>query len=48
MHEAKFAARGDSKPLAVERLCELQALSERLFGILAPAQKSGPRMVVAA
>jgi len=48
MREAEFAARGGSKSLAVERLRELQALSERLIGILAPAQKSRSRLVVAA
>ena len=48
MREAEFAARGGGKPLAVERLRELQALSERLIGILALAKKSGPRLAVAA
>jgi hypothetical protein len=48
MREAEFAARGGSKPVVVERLCEVQALSERLIGILTPAKKSGPRLAVAA
>ena len=42
---AAFAARDGSKPLAVERLRELQALSERLIGILAPAEKARPHLV---
>ena len=45
VRDAEFAARGGSKPLAVERLRELQALSERLIGILAPAEKARPRLV---
>ena len=45
VREAEFAARGGSKPLAVERLRELQALSERLIGILAPAEKARPRLI---
>jgi hypothetical protein len=48
VREAELAARGGSKPLAVERLRELQALSERLICILAPAEKSRPRLVAAA
>ena len=47
VREAEFAVRAGSKPLAVERLRELQALSERLIGILAPAEKSRPRLVSA-
>ena len=47
VREAECAARAGSKPLAVERLRELQALSERLIGILAPAEKRRPRLVVA-
>ena len=48
VREAELAARGGSKPLAVERLRELQALSERLIKLLAPEEKSRPRLVVAA
>ena len=48
VRKAECAVRGSSKPLAGERLRELQALSERLIGILAPAEKSRPRLVVAA
>ena len=48
VREAELAARGGSKPQAVERLRELQALSERLIGLLAPAEKSPPRLVAAA
>jgi hypothetical protein len=48
VREAEFAVRGGSKPLAVERLRELQALSERLIRILAPGEKSRPRLVGAA
>ena len=48
VREAELAARGGSKPLTVERLRELQALSERVIGLLAPAEKSRPRLVVAA
>ena len=48
VREAQLAARGGSKPQAVERLRELQALSERLIGLLAPAEKSPPRLVAAA
>ena len=48
LREAELAARGGSKPVAVERLRELQALSERLIGLLAPTEKSRPRLVVAA
>jgi hypothetical protein len=48
VRKAELAARNGSKPLAVERLRELQALSARLISILAPAEKSLPRSVVAA
>ena len=48
VREAEFAVGSGSKPMAVQRLRELQVLSERLIGILAPAAKSGPRLVVAA
>ena len=48
VREAEFAVRGGSKQTAVDRLRELQALSERLIGILAPTEKSRPRLVVAA
>ncbi len=48
VREAECAALGGGKPLAVERLRELQALSERLICILAPAEKSRPHLVVAA
>jgi hypothetical protein len=46
VREAEIAARGSSKPIAVQRLRELQAFSERLIGILAPAERSKPRLVV--
>ena len=48
VREANFAARGGSTPLAVERLREMQALSERLVAILAPKEMHRPRLVVAA
>ena len=48
VREAESAVRGGSRQTAVERLRELQAFSERLVGILAPAEKSRPRLVVAA
>lgn len=48
VREAEFAVRGGSKQTAVERLRELQAVSERLIGILAPAEKSRRRLVLAA
>ena len=48
VREAEFAARGGNKQTAVQQLRELQAFSERLIGILAPAEKSRPRLVVAA
>ena len=47
VREAEFAVRSGSKPMAVQRLRELQAFSERLIGILAPPEKSRPRLVVA-
>ncbi len=48
VREAEFAVRSGSKPMAAQRLRELQAFSERLIGILAPAEKSRPRLVVTA
>jgi hypothetical protein len=48
VHEAECPVHGSGKPLAVEQLRESQALSERLIGILAPAEKSRARLVVAA
>jgi hypothetical protein len=48
VREAELATRGGSKPMAVQRLRELQALAERLIGILAPAERSRPRLIVAA
>jgi len=48
VRKAELATRNGSKPLAVERLRELQALSEGLIGILATAEKSRPRLGVAA
>jgi hypothetical protein len=43
VREAESAVRGGSKPLAVERLRELQALSERLIQIL-PLQRKAARV----
>ena len=44
---AELAARSGSKDEAVEHLRELQAHSEKMIGILAPPEKTRPKLVAA-
>ena len=47
LEAAELAARSGSKDEAVEHLRELQAHCEKMIGILAPQEKTRPKLVAA-
>jgi hypothetical protein len=47
LEAAELAARLGTKADAVEHLRELQAHSEKMIGILAPQEKTRPKLVAA-